>query len=153
MIGFFKVKNSDFKNDLESEKSEVGLPVGYIRSSPQHEFIFHGPKSSILDFISKLEAFIRKLQIWINNWESKQHGMFKILIFLLRQLDEKMFEIRCHLKQLRRELMHYFPAMECAYISNPSLLPVGTGEQEDIIDTQSDETARAKGKRCSPLNF
>ena len=36
---------------------------------------------------------------------------------------------------------------------NPSLLPVGTGEQEDIIDIQCDEAARTKHKECAPLNF
>ena len=86
--------------------------------------------------------------------------MFKLLTYLQRQPNEKMFEeIRCHLKQLRTELMHNFPAMKCdAYISNPSpvnpsLLPVSTGEQENIIGIQSDEAARIKHTECSLLNF
>ena len=122
---------------------------------------FQGPNSSISDFVSKLEAFIRKLEIWINNLGSKQFGMFKLLTSLQRQHNEKMFEeMRCHLNQLKAELMHYFPAMErCAYLNNPftinpSLLPVGTaGEQEDIIDIQCDQAARTKHKECFPLNF
>ena len=67
--------------------------------------------------------------------------------------------MRCHLNQLKAELMLYFPAMErCTYLNNPftinpSLLPVGTGEQEDTIDIQCDEAARTRHKECSPLNF
>ena len=36
---------------------------------------------------------------------------------------------------------------------NPSVLPVGTGEQEQIIDIQSDEAAKIKHKECCPINF
>ncbi|XP_068212634.1 zinc finger BED domain-containing protein 5-like [Palaemon carinicauda] len=32
-------------------------------------------------------------------------------------------------------------------------LPVGTGEQEELIDIQADKTAKTKHKECSPLNF
>ncbi|KAF2358686.1 Ribonuclease H-like domain [Trinorchestia longiramus] len=32
-------------------------------------------------------------------------------------------------------------------------LPVGTGEQEELIDIQTDETANTKRKVCSHLNF
>ena len=46
----------------------------------------------------------------------------------------------------------------CPYVSNAffvdsSILPVGTGEQEEIIDIQSDEAAKIKHKDCSPINF
>ena len=41
--------------------------------------VFQGPNSSISDLIPKLEAFIRKLEIWIDYVESKQYGMFKFL--------------------------------------------------------------------------
>ena len=36
---------------------------------------------------------------------------------------------------------------------DPSILPVGTGEQEEIIDIQSDEAAKIKHRDCSPINF
>ena len=59
------------------------------------DLFFQGPKSSISDYISKLEAFIWKLETWINNLESKQCGMFKLLTSLQSQSNEKMFkEIR-----------------------------------------------------------
>ena len=46
------------------------------------------------------------------------------------------------------ELMHYFPNIDSSpYVSNlffvdPSVLLVGTGEQEEIIDIQSDEALK-----------
>ena len=123
---------------------------------------FQGPNSSISDFICKLEAFIGNLEIWINNLENKQNRMFKLLTYLQRQPNEKILEkIKCHLKQLRTELMHYFLAMKrYAYISNPlpgnsSLLLLGAWKQEDIkdiIDIQSNETARTMHKECQPIN-
>ena len=36
---------------------------------------------------------------------------------------------------------------------NPSVVSVGTGEQEEIIDIQSDEAAKMKDKECYPINF
>jgi len=85
----------------------------------------------------------------MKNVESREFGMFKLLSSLPRQPTEKLCEgVGCHLKQLKTELTHYFPAINCcAYITkpfpvNPSLLPVETGEQEDIIDVQSDESTK-----------
>ena len=73
---------------------------------------FQGPNSFIPDFISKLEAFIRKLDIWMKNVDSRQFGMFQLLSSLPRQPNEKLCgDIGCHLKQLKTKLMHYFPAM------------------------------------------
>ena len=56
-------------------------------------------------------------------------------------------------------MTHYFPDLvSCTYAVNPfctdpTLLPVGTGEQEEIIDIQVDNTAKAKQKKCSPTDF
>ena len=56
--------------------------------------------------------------------------------------------------------MHYFPdATSCIYSINPFFvdsadLPVGTGEQVELIDIQIDEAAKIKHKECScPINF
>ena len=120
---------------------------------------FQGPNSFIPDYISKLEAFVRKLDIWMKNVDSREFGMFRFLSCLPRQPTEKLCEeieeISCHLKQLKTELMHYFPVIKCCgYITNPfpvnpSLLPVGTDEQEDITDIQSDESAKTMHKECN----
>ena len=121
---------------------------------------FQGPNSTIADFVSKLQAYVRKLDLWTTNIEAKQYHMFKDLSSLQYQHSEKLFqEICCHLKLLKTELMHYFPNVDISpYVSNPlfvnpSALSVGTGEQEEIIDIQSDEAAKIKHKECCPINF
>ena len=86
--------------------------------------------------------------------------MFKDLSLLQYQHSEKLFqEICCHLKLLKTELMHYFPNIDISpYVSNPffvdpSVLSVRTGEQEEIIDIQSDKAAKIKHKECCSINF
>ena len=55
--------------------------------------------------------------------------------------------------------MHYFSNIDSSpYVSNtffvdPSILPIGKGEQEEIIDIQFDEAAKIKHKECCPINF
>jgi len=94
------------------------------------------------------------------NVESKQFGMFQLLTTLPVEPNDKLSqEIDDHLKLLRTELMHYFPDLvSCTYAVNPfcidpAFLPVGTGEQEEIIDIQVDDTAKEKQKECSPIDF
>lgn len=66
--------------------------------------------------------------------------MVRVLTYLQRQFNDKLCEeIGCHLDQLRTESTHYFRTSYCAYITNlfpvnPSLLPVGRREQENIRD-------------------
>ena len=43
---------------------------------------FQGPNCTVTEFISKLGAFIRKLDLWMNNVESKRYGMFELLTTL-----------------------------------------------------------------------
>ena len=86
LLVFFREKNSEFEKDLESD--EFLLKLAYLsdifETLNNKNLLFQGPNSSISDFISKLEAFIRKLEIWINNLGSKQFGMFKLLTSLQR---------------------------------------------------------------------
>ena len=86
--------------------------------------------------------------------------MFKDLSLLQSQQSEKLFqETCCHLKLLKTEWMHYYPNIDSSpYVSNPffvdpSVLPVGTGEQEEIIDIKSDEAAKIKHKECCSINL
>ena len=87
--------------------------------------------------------------------------MFKLLALVENTPnDEFSEEIVCHLSQPKKELMHYFPnATSCIYSINPFFvgsadLPVGTGEQVQLIDIQTDEAAKIKHKECScPINF
>ena len=69
-------------------------------------------------------------------------------------------EIGEHLNLLLTEMIHYFPDfVSCTYAVNPFCTnPVGTStagteEQEEIIDLQVDNTAKAKQMECSPINF
>ena len=55
-------------------------------------------------------------------------------------------------------MLHFPDTMCCPYIANsfsvyPSLFPVKTEEQEEIINTKSDETAKSKHRECSPTDF
>ena len=56
--------------------------------------------------------------------------------------------------------MHYFPDVtSCAYCINPFFvdpanLPVGTGEEEELIDIQTDKAAKINHKECGcPINI
>ena len=80
--------------------------------------------------------------------------MFQLLTTLsVEPNDQLSQEIHDHLK------LHYFPDLvSCTYAVNPfcidpALLPVGTGEQEEIIDIQVDNTAKSKLNKCSPIDF
>ena len=122
--------------------------------------LYQGPNSTISDFVSKLQVYLRKLDLWTTSIETKQFHMFKDLFSLQHQHSEKLFqEIRCHLKLLKTELKHYFPNKDSSpYVSNPlfvdpSVLSVGTGEQEEINDIQYDESAKIKHRECCPINF
>ena len=122
---------------------------------------FQGPNGTLSEYISKLEAFICKLALYIENMKNKRYKMFKLLTSVEDiPNDEFSEEIVCHLSQLQAELMHYFPdATSCVYCINPFFvdppnLPVGTEEQEELIDIQSDKKAKIKHKECScSLNF
>ena len=45
------------------------------------------------------------------------------------------------------------PCVSNPFFVHPSTLPVGTEEQEEIIDILSDEAAKIKHKDCSAINF
>ena len=83
--------------------------------------------------------------------------MFQLLTTLSVEPSDKLFqEIEDHLKLLRAD--YFRDVLRCSYAVNPfrtdpALLPVGTGEQEEIIDIQVDDTAKAKHKQRSPIDF
>ena len=86
--------------------------------------------------------------------------MFKFLTTLDSAPNDKVsHEIIDHLSLLNAELRHYLPDVTCcAHMTNPfsvdpTDLPVGTGEQEKLIDIQADQTAKTKHKDYSPINF
>ena len=68
----------------------------------------------MVDFASKLSAFIQKLDFWKRNTENNQLGMFKCLSALKRKCSFSE-EIASHLASLKEEL-------------------VQTDEQEEVIN-------------------
>ena len=96
-----------------------------------------GQNGTIVDFVSKLGAFIRKLDLWKRNTENNELGIFKCLSSLKMSESLKMSfseEIASHFASLKEEFEQYFPeAPSNEYITNPfSITPhdlaVGTGE-------------------------
>ena len=122
--------------------------------------LFQGPNLTVKEFISKLRALIRKLDLWAKNVNNQSYGMFKCLTSVEKNPDGGISkEIISHLSQLKTELLNYFPDVACcAYSVNPFFIDpadasVRTGEQEELIDIQTDETAKIKHKECCPINF
>ncbi|CAK8686792.1 unnamed protein product [Clavelina lepadiformis] len=70
-------------------------------------------------------------------------------------------QARCLDQKRREQTVRDVPTpdlVSCTYAVNPfcidpAFLLVGTGEQEEIIDIQVDDTATAKQKECSPIDF
>ena len=135
-------RNHNFKNDLANTEflSRLAYLSDIFDTLNHMNMFFQGPNSNIADFFSKLQAYVRKLDLWTTNIEAKRYHMFKDLSSLQYQCSEKLFqEICCHLKLLTTELMHYFSNTDISpYVSNlflvdPSVLSVGTGEQEQLL--------------------
>ena len=89
------------------------------------------------------------------------YAMFKLLTSVEDKRNHEFSEeIVCHLSQLKKELMHYFSDVSsCTYSINPFFidpadLPVGTGEQEELINIQTDEAEKIKHMEYGcPINF
>ena len=112
---------------------------------------------------NELIAFTRKLDLWIKNTENRQFGIFENVASLAGE-PSIVFgqEIIRHLLLLNDEIKQYFfndgNAKACTYIWNPFTikpgnLPVGTGEQEELIDSQCDEGAQEKFKNHKLADF
>ena len=156
LLQFFREKNYDFQADLESK--EFAARLAYLSD------IFEVLNSFGMSFQGTngtLPEYISKLALWIENVKNKKYAMFKLLTSVEdKPNDEFSEEIVFPLSQLKKELMHYFPNVtSCAYCINPFFvdpadLPVGTGEEEELTDIQTDEAAKVKHKECGcPINI
>ena len=124
---------------------------------------YQRPESNIIDFATKLTAFTRKLNLWIKNIENRQFGMFENVKSLGGELSIAFVqETTKHHLLLKDEIKHYFcndgDAQAYTYTGNtftakPDGIPVGTGEQEELIDLQCDEAAQQKFKDFTLANF
>ena len=107
LLEFFEQRNHNFKQDLGNAEflSRLAYLSNIFDTLNHMNMFFQGPNSTIADFVSKLEAYVRKLDLWTTNIEGKQYHVFKDLSSLQYQHSEKLFqEICCHLKLLKSEL-------------------------------------------------
>ena len=92
---------------------------------------------------------------------NKKYAVFKLLTPVEDKPDDEFSEeVVCHLLQLKKELMDYFPDVtSCAYCINPffvdpAALPMGTEELEELTNIQTDETKKIKHMECGcHINF
>ena len=92
LLTFFKEKNHKFKDDFENDNfilrmaylSDIFQTLNVINLS------FQASNSNIVVFISKLEAFTRKLDVWTKNVERKQFGMFQLLTTLSVEPNDQL---------------------------------------------------------------
>ena len=164
LLQFFQTKDHEFQKILEDENFIFCLAYLSDIFGVMNHFncYLQGPESNIIDFATKLTAFIRKLDLWIKNIENRKFGMFENLASLGGEPSITFVqEITKHLL-LKDEMKQYFfnddDAQACTYIRNPFTakpddLPVGTGQQEELIDLQCDEGAQEKFKDYTLANF
>ena len=102
LFQFFRKKNHDFQADLESK--EVLARLAY--SSDIFEVLnnfnmsFQGPNGTLSEYISKLEAFLRKPTFWMENVKNKKYAMFTSVED--KPNVEFSEEIVCHFSQLKK---------------------------------------------------
>ena len=85
-------KEHDFQRYLEDE--EFILRLAYL-SDIFGDFIpfnlsFKGPNCTAIEIISKLGAFLWKLDLWLMNTESKRYGMSEHLTNHKSQTDDEL---------------------------------------------------------------
>ena len=160
MLLLFKELGHLYFKDLENDEfiqrlaylSDIFKAFNIVNLSLQER------NETIVDFVSKLGAFIRKLDLWKRNTENNQPGIFKCLSSLKMKCSFSE-EIASHLALLKEELEQYFPeAASYEYITNPISvnphdLAVGTGEQEELIDLQEDNEAKIRHRDRPAINF
>ena len=100
LLQFFKENNHNFQADLESKKFVARLAYLSDTFEVPNNFIMslQGPNKTLSEYISKLEAFVRKLAVWIENVKNKKYAMFKLLALVENKINEEFSEeIVCHL--------------------------------------------------------
>ena len=83
LLKFYEQRNHHFKNDLASTEivSRLAYLLDIFDTLNHMNMFFQGPNSTISDFVSKLQAYLRKLDLWTTNIEAKQYHMFKIFLY------------------------------------------------------------------------
>ena len=80
LFTFFREKNHKFKDGSENDEfiSRLAYLSDIFQALNLTNLSFQESNSNIAVFISKLRAFIRKLDVWTKNVKSKQFGMFQV---------------------------------------------------------------------------
>ena len=84
LLVFLREKDHDFRKYLEDEEFIIrSAYLSDIFEAFNHlNLSFQGPNCTVVEFISKLGAFVLKLDLWKKNVESKKYEMFKFLTAL-----------------------------------------------------------------------
>ena len=161
MVLLFKELGHPYSKDLEND--EFVQRLAYLSNIFEAfnivNLYLQGQNGTIVGFVSKLSAFIQKLDLWKRNTENNQLGMFKCLSSLKMKCSFSEEIAQSHLASLIEELEQYFPeAASYEYITNPFSvnphdLAIGTGEQEELIDLQEDNKAKIRHRDRPAINF
>ena len=105
LFQFFRKKNDYFQADLESKEflARLAYLSDIFEVLNNFNMSFQGPNGTLTEYISKLEAFLRQLTLWMENVKNKKYAMFKLLTSVEEKPnDEFSEEIVCHLSQLKK---------------------------------------------------
>ena len=93
LLTFFKKKNHEFKDYFENDDfiSRMAYLSDIFQSFNVTNLLFPGSNTNIAVFISKLEAFTRKLDVWTKNAENKQFVMFQLLTTLSVEPNDQLY--------------------------------------------------------------
>ena len=105
LLQFFRKKNHDFQADLESKEflARLAYLSDIFEVLYNFKMPFQGLNGTLSEYISKLEAFLRKLTLWMENVKNKKYAMFKLLTSVEdKRNDEFSEKIVCLLSQLKK---------------------------------------------------
>ena len=105
LFQFFRKKNDNFQADLGSKEflARLAYLSDIFEVLNNFNMPFQGPNGTLSKYISKLEAFLRKLTLWMENVKTKKYAVFKLFTSVEdKPNNEFSEEIVCHLLQLKK---------------------------------------------------
>ena len=105
LFQFFRKKNHEFQADLESKEflARLAYLSNIFEVLNNFSMSIQGPNGTLSEYISKQEAFLSKLTLWLEDVKNKKYAMFKLLTSVENKPnDEFSEEIICHLLQLKK---------------------------------------------------
>lgn len=122
-----------------------------------------GLSTTIFNVRDKIEAMIKKLNLWLNCMENNNTEVFPTLHdFLcaneLRLTDNMKQEITAHLRELAAQLRRYFPESDSSdsWIRHPFTdvpASLSASEQESLIDITTDGSLKMEFNQKSLSDF